>query len=210
MIMATEETVCAPGWDAITEAMTRLYPGQTEPVHYAPIVGYRLGGSDPLDGISIYDGGDFYHFVTYGFSELYEKESRNAEYSGYGFELTFKLRKSGIRKREKEQKNICGILQTLARMSFGDGDVFLPGEYIYTGQQTGIDADGASPITGFLTTADDALGEIDTPNGKVLFVQLVGATDAELRALIDETETVEGLLDKLGSTVTDYSRASAY
>ena len=41
-------------------------------------------------------------------------------------------------------------------------------------------------------------------------MQLVGATDAELRALIDETETVEGLLGKLGSTVTDYSRASVY
>ena len=65
------------GWDAITQAMLALYPGQTDPIHYAPVLSYRLGGNDPLDGISIYDGGSYYHFVTYGFSELYEKESQH-------------------------------------------------------------------------------------------------------------------------------------
>lgn len=195
------------GWDAITQAMLALYPGQTDPIHYAPVLSYRLGGNDPLDGISIYDGGSYYHFVTYGFSELYEKESQHAAYSGLGFELTLKLKKDGIRKRDKEYKNICGILQTLARMSFEDGDIFSPEEYIYTGQTTGIDADGSSQITGFLTM-EDALSTMDTPNGKVQFVQLVGATDAELKALVDGNTTVSALLEKLPDGLTDYTRDS--
>lgn len=193
------------GWDAITQAMLALYPGQTDPIHYAPVLSYRMGGNDPLDGISIYDGGSYYHFVTYGFSELYEKESQHAAYSGLGFELTLKLKKDGIRKRDKEYKNICGILQTLARMSFEDGDIFSPEEYIYTGQTTGIDADGSSQITGFLTT-EDKLGTMDTPNGKVQFVQLVGATDTELKALVDGKTTVSALLEKLPDGLTDYTR----
>lgn len=202
--MDTPET---SGWDAITQAMLSQYPNQTDPVHYAPVISYRLGGNDPLDGISIYDGGTFYHFVTYGFSELYEKESQHAAYSGLGFELTLKLRKDGIRKREKEHKNICGILQTLARMSFEDGDIFAPEEYIYTGQTTGIDADGSSQITGFLTT-QDPIGTLDTPNGQVQMVQLVGATDAELRALVDGRMTVSELLAKIPDGLTDYTRDS--
>ena len=125
--------------------------------------------------------------------------------SGLGFELTLKLKKDGIRKRDKEYKNICGILQTLARMSFEDGDIFSPEEYIYTGQTTGIDADGSSQITGFLTT-EDKLGTIDTPNGKVQFVQLVGATDAELKALVEDKTTVSALLEKLPDGLTDYTR----
>ena len=195
------------GWDAITQAMLALYPDQTDPIHYAPVLSYRMGGNDPLDGISIYDGGSYYHFVTYGFSELYEKESQHAAYSGLGFELTLKLKKDGIRKRDKEYKNICGILQTLARMSFEDGDIFSPEEYIYTGQTTGIDADGSSQITGFLTM-EDALSTMDTPNGKVQFVQLVGATDAELKALVDGNTTVSALLEKLRDGLTDYTRDS--
>ncbi|HJF51733.1 MAG TPA: suppressor of fused domain protein [Butyricicoccus pullicaecorum] len=195
------------GWDAITQAMLALYPDQTDPIHYAPVLSYRMGGNDPLDGISIYDGGSYYHFVTYGFSELYEKESQHAAYSGLGFELTLKLKKDGIRKRDKEYKNICGILQTLARMSFEDGDIFSPEEYIYTGQATGIDAEGSSQITGFLTM-EDKLGTMDTPNGKVQFVQLVGATDAELKALVDGKTTVSALLEKLPDGLTDYTRDS--
>ncbi|MBS5150163.1 MAG: suppressor of fused domain protein [Butyricicoccus pullicaecorum] len=199
------EAAVTAGWDAITQAFLRLYPNQTDPVHYAPMISYRLGGDDPLDGISIYDGGSFYHFVTYGLSELYEKESNQPEYSGFGFELTLKVAKDGIRKREREQKNICGILQTIARMSFESGDIFMPDEYIYTGQTAGIDADGTSQITGFLTM-EDPIGTIKTPNGAVQFVQLVGATDTELQMLIRKEKTVSDILAQIPEGITDYRR----
>lgn len=202
------EEAPAAGWDAITQAMERLYPGQKQPLHYAALVKWRFGGNDPLDGISIYDGGSYWHFVTYGFSELYEKEEETPEISGYGMEFTCKLSKAGLADVDAEQKCLCGVLQALARISFTKGEVFGPFEYIYTGQAQGIDAGQSSNITGFFTVPDAGLGEICTPKGRVRFVQLVGATDAELQLLLHKQLTVRQLYEKLGTDVTSYHRAS--
>ena len=57
-------------------------------------------------------------------------------------------------------------------------------EYIYTGQTTGIDTQQKSNITGFITIPDVKANIIDTPNGNVSFVEFVGATDNELKAII--------------------------
>lgn len=55
-----------------------------------------LGGEHPLDGVSYYESKnqeDHYHFVTYGFSELYYNEEKvEGEFSKWGFELTFRLK----------------------------------------------------------------------------------------------------------------------
>ncbi|MEI0479199.1 suppressor of fused domain protein, partial [Brachyspira pulli] len=50
--------------------------------------------------------------------------------------------------------------------------------------------------------------EINTPNGKVIFVELLGATDAELNAIYDKKITVKELAQKIGTDITDYSRES--
>lgn len=68
------DTVDVPGWDAINAECDRIYPDQKDPKHYGTLIKWRFGGNAPLDGISIYDGGDYWHFVTYGLSELYKKE----------------------------------------------------------------------------------------------------------------------------------------
>ena len=168
-----------------------------------------FGGPDPLDGISVYDAGDFWHFVSYGLSELYTKESTDSEYSGYGIELTFKLKKST--NDEEEIKNGCGLLQYVARYIFKTGKVVLPEEYIYTKQMVGIDAQQKSKLTGFLTASDNLAKPLDTPHGKVEFVTLIGATDAELRSVY-ESETskleVRKLLQELENQITDYNRQS--
>lgn len=41
------EYIETAGWDAITRAFEKLYPEQTDPIHYAPIISWRLGGEDP-------------------------------------------------------------------------------------------------------------------------------------------------------------------
>ena len=200
----------APGWEAIDAEFNRLYPDQPSPLHYGTVIKYMLGGPDPLDGISVYDAGDFWHFVGYGLSELYTKESSDPEYSGYGIELTFKLKKSNS-DDEEEIKNGCGLVQYVARYIFQTGKVVLPEEYIYTKQTVGIDAQQKSSLTGFLTATDDLAKSLDTPHGKVEFVTLIGATDAELRSVY-ESETskleVRKLLKELGNQVTDYDRQS--
>jgi len=204
-----DEEPPAYGWDAITKQFELMYPGQTNPQHYGTIIKYRFGGNDPLDGVSIYDGGAFWHFVTYGFSELYEKESDNSEWSGYGFELTLKLKKlpSSISPEDvdSEIKNVVGVLQSLARYVFSSGNVLNPYEYIYTKQEVGFDVRQESKLTGFATLPDKA-GVISTPNGKVTFVCVVGLTDKELRSIHEKERTTEEVLGLLNSDLTDYSR----
>ncbi len=198
----------APGWDAITAECNRVYPGQTDPLHLSPIMKWRFGGNEPLDGISIYDGGEYWHFVTYGLSELYEKETDDPEYSGYGMEFTFKLKKDAYENEEIELKVICGILQHIARMTFTNGDLFEANQYIYTGQETGIDAKEESNITGFITVEDDKFQTLQTPFGKVNFVQFIGVTKEEIEAVKDQKITVSQLRELLPSDVTDYHRES--
>ena len=201
-----EEEKNMTGWNAITDIFQRLYPKQSEPLNFAPLFSFRLGGG-PLDNISVYESDDFFHFVSYGLSELYEKESENEEYSGYGFEFTLKLKKSSLNNVHTELECICGILQSLAEETFSNGSIFKPYEYIYTGQTGGIDSEGISNITGFVTVLDEA-GEIITPNGKLQFIQLVGVTNDELQQIMKKQLTVQDLISKLGHTMTDYNRES--
>lgn len=196
------------GWDAITNLCDKIYPNQENPKHYGTLIGWKLGGNDPLKGISIYDSGDYWHFITYGLSELYEKESAIKDVSGYGMELTFKLKKDNYENEENEIKCICGILQSIARITFTKGEVFNSYEYLYTGQTEGIDYNRKSNITGFITVPDDKFHEINTQNGKVNFVEFIGVTDNELKAIQKKRITVNELYKKIGSDVTSYNRNS--
>lgn len=171
------------------------------------MIKYRLGGNGPLDGISIYDGGDYWHFVTYGMSELYVKESGNKDYSGFGYEMTLKLRKSDYRDEEAELKCICGLLQSIAKITFTKNERFAPYEYLYSGQTKGIDADQTSNLTGFICVPDPTLNTLDTPFGEVAFLEFIGMTDAELKTL-KTTQSVKDIYEKLGSDITDYGRES--
>ena len=197
----------AMGWDAITAEFERIYPDQTNPKHYGTLIKWALGGKDPLDGISIYDGGDYWHFVTYGMTELYEKEEGNDGISGFGYEMTFKLKKDNYTDEEGELKCICGILQAIARITFNNSEIFQPFEFLYTGQTTGIDAYQKSNITGFICVPDTSVNTIDTPNGRVAFLTFIGMTDAELKTL-DTVQSVKDIYEKLGSDITDYNRES--
>ena len=194
------------GWDAITAAFDKMYPGQDNPIHFGTLIPWRLGGPDPLQGVSAYDGGDYFHLVTYGLSDLYEKEGSDPEYSGYGLEFTLKLRKAGLEDELSELKCIAGIFNDLAKLTFENGEQFFPDEYIYTGQELGFDRQQKSKLTGFITALDEA-GTIDTPNGKVDFVKLIGATDTELKAIMEGTLRVRELAEKIGD-LTDYTRES--
>lgn len=201
------EEVVTVGWDAIEKEFLRVYPGQENPKHYGTIIKWIMGGKDPLDGISVYDGGDYWHFVSFGQTEIYDKESDNKEISGYGYELTFKLKKAGLEDEEAEIRNVCGILQMVARLTFTKGEIFAPDEFLYTGQTQGIDAYQKSDLTGFICIKDPTVETIDTPNGRVEFLELVGMTDAELKTLSDRASVAE-IYKKIGSDVTDYRRAS--
>jgi suppressor of fused len=199
-----------PGWDAITEALEALY-GKKRPRHYAAVPHYRAGGDDPLDGISVYrntsvKGKPHWHFVTYGYSELYAKESSNPDVSGYGFEMTFRL---AARRGEKEAPTWpLGFLQNLARYVFRTGNAFGEGHHVNLNGPIALGTD--TPITFAVFTADPQLPARDTPNGRLRFLQAVGITAEEADALL--TWNPRGLLGLLRRDspllVTDVDRSS--
>lgn len=202
------EKINCMGWDAITDECNRVYPNQANPKHYGTLIRWSLGGNDPLDGISVYDAGTYWHFVTYGLSELYDKETDDLEYSGYGMEFTFKLKKDNYENEESEIRCICKILQSIARITFNNGEIFNPYEYLYTGQTVGIDVNQKSNITGFITIPDDQFQTLSTPNGKLEFVEFIGVTKNEIEAIKNKEITVKELYEKLGNSITDYNRES--
>lgn len=207
-LIEKSEDIQAPRWDAIDKETKRVYPNQNNPKHYATLIKWKFGGPDPLDGISVYDAGDYWHFVTYGLSELYEKESDDKEWSGYGMEFTFKLKKDCYIDEEQEIECVCGLLQQIAKITFTSGEIFNAFEYLYTGQTEGIDARQTSNITGFITIPDTKLSTLNTENGRVDFVEFIGVTNNELLALKNKELDVRSLYNKLENDVTDYNRKS--
>ncbi|WP_419889634.1 suppressor of fused domain protein [Paenibacillus xylanexedens] len=169
------------GWDAIDQSMRELY-GEQEPKHYGTALPYMLGGPDPLDGISVYAVNTpmpHWHFVTYGFSELYEKEMQDASKSGYGFELTFRLTRT---EEETEPPAwALNLLQNVGRYVFTSGNIFQPGDYMDANGPICLESDTLLTALSFIEDPD--LPAISKPNGSVQFVQMVGITGRELEMI---------------------------
>ena len=196
------------GMDAIEKEVERVYPNESLYTNYVPMIRWDLGGPDPLDRVTIYDGGDYYKYVSYGLTELYDKESKDQTKSGFGMEFTFKLKKDAYKDEERELKNVVGVLQTLAKATIVDGEIFKPYEYIYTGQTEVMDTEQKSNIIGFITVPDTELQSLVTPYGRVDFLALIGITAEELQAIRNKEITVQELYEKLGTDVTSYNRKS--
>lgn len=188
----------AVGWDVIDEVVDALYPNQ-EPTHYAPDFPASLGGDSYLDGISVYQSDKqepHFHFVTYGFSNLYyDEKSAGGDYSGFGFELTFRLKKTG-------GKNVTwaiNFLQNIAKYVFTSGNYFEP--YHVFPANSPIRLDYNTELIAVAFVLDPELGEIETPHGTVQFLQAVGITSQEFQMLkkdfsIGKVEELMGHLRK--------------
>lgn len=195
----------APGWDAIDAALKPLYADQ-KPRHYAPVLPAMLGGSDPLQGISAYEADpNHWHFVTYGFSDLYDKSSPDSPESGYGFELTFRLERKG----EDQPPSWCfSLLQNLARYVFSSGNVFAPGHYMNLNGPIQVGAN--TDLHAALFIEDPQLAAVQSVNGSVRFLQLVGITLDEAITIKrwDATKFCAFLLEKFPLAITDLDRKS--
>jgi hypothetical protein len=191
-----QDTDIAPGWHAIDEHLESVYDG-VEPLHWGTVVPYLLGGPDPLDGISAYpceDGGiNHLHFVTYGYSCLYyDEESIHGPYSQFGFEMTFRLA-SPLAPRE-EPMWVCDLLQNIAAQVFKTGQWLTVGQWMPLPQP--LSPDGATDIAGLIFFLDLALGAMDSPHGRVEFLQAFGITPSELTSLQNRHRTPEEILDQ--------------
>ncbi|MEO3825983.1 suppressor of fused domain protein [Actinomadura sp. B10D3] len=201
-----DETV---GWDAIDDALRGIY-GDEKPYHLGTILKWSLGGPDPLDGISVYARTEpvpHWHFVSYGMSELYTKESKNPDESGWGFEFTFRLARDPA--EETPPVWAANFLQNLGRYVFNSGNWFESGHHMNVNGPIAADRDD-SEIRAVTFTADPELGQIATPHGSVLFLQIVGLALEEYEAL--RRWNADGLMGALAPhlplLVTDVDRRS--
>jgi hypothetical protein len=198
----------APGWDAIDARLDELYPG-VEPLHFGTLLRYRLGGDDPLDGISFYPRAGpspHWHVVGYGTSELYTKESDEPGESGWGFELTLRVaRPAGETEPPMWAAN---LLQNLARYVYGSGNPIEPGDHMNANGP--IRQDYPTAVSALAFVEDPELGTIGTPHGRLRFLQVVGLTGDEYEAA--RRWSTEGLLDLLRARqpllITDLDRPS--
>ena len=198
----------SPGWEAIDKALAPRYAGQ-EPKHYGTLISYELGGPDPIRGISAYkrlDPVPHWHFITYGFSELYEKQSENKDVSGWGFELTMRLKTDAA--AEEPPGWTLSFLQNLARYVFNTGNVFANGDYLNSNGP--IASESETLIRSVVFTHDPELPPIETPNGHVEFLQVVGITEDEELAVKQwkTLKVLEVFKEHLPLLLTDLERGS--
>ena len=189
-----------PGWQSIDHQLDKIY-GSIEPRHYPPLCGlhYMAGGSDPIDGASVYDSNhqEFHrHIVSYGMSELYyDEEKAGGEFSKWGFEFTFRL----VPFQDDQNDPIWAIqvMNNLARYVFSSGKWFEENHFVPANGPIRLDTE--TEITGFVFTLDPELGKIQTPHGEVSFLQMVGITNAEVEQLKlnPTTDAVKELIDRL-------------
>ncbi|MGW5315843.1 suppressor of fused domain protein [Nocardia thailandica] len=198
------------GWAAIDDALRPLY-GDTAPTHWGTLIAWRLGGPDPLDGISAYAREEpvpHWHYVSYGMSELGAAQSKSGDpaESGWGFEFTFRL----ARRPGEQEAPIwpAAFLQNLARYVHESGNRFASGHHL-GGLGPFAAEDTESAIRAAAVITDPELGAIGTPNGRVEFLQIVGLTEAEYDAARRwrTRELLRALRPRLPLWVTDPARA---
>jgi suppressor of fused-like protein len=198
----------APGWEAIDAALRDLY-GEQPPLHWGTDVPYRLGGGDPLDGISAYRSErerPHWHIVSFGLSELYRKEREDPSTSGYGFELTIRIARGPAESHPPMWA--IHMLQNLARYVFDSGKVLEPGHHLNANGP--IARDTQTALRGLLFVTDPELPAIETPNGRLEFVQTVGVTLDELVAIEawDGARFAELIAARDPRFITDLARRS--
>jgi len=166
-------TAAAPGWVAIDEAIAPLVEG-VPPVHWG--VSTMIPDQHGLWGVSAYPRPDHWFYVTYGLSELFTKISHDASVSGWGEELTMRVRR-------EPTSEVPGwparLLARLGELVYERARPFWPGGRI----ELGVGGDDMPPA--MCWTPDPELGEITTPNGNLEFVATVGVGHdllAQLRA----------------------------
>lgn len=204
----SDETDEAPGWHAIDAALRPIY-GDREPYHVGTIVPAALGGPDPIHGISAYKNTDplpHWHFITYGFSELWAKESGDLDVSGFGFELTFRPIRDA--NQMKPPNWAFNFLQNLGRYVFKTGNTFGVGHTMPLNGPIELGSDTLIHAVSFFN--DPQLPPITTPNGRVEFLQIVGLTLDELEAI--SSWDAEGFLSLRSNEdpflLTDLARSS--
>lgn len=208
-----EDSDYSPGWQAIDDAFEEIYPNQN-PDHYATELTARAewGGEEYLDGFSVYTSQKGYkHLVTYGMTILYaDQEAFGGEWNGWGYEMTMKLKESDT------QSCLWAIdmMSNLARYTYKTERFFEDRQYV-KGNGTSLHVGVDSQITALLIVNDTEVKTQDTVYGKTEFLQLVGITESEFQAILEDRDNIDKLIalmkaDGNEELVTDMERTKSY
>lgn len=157
---------------AATEAELRAHYGELRPQHYGALISWRDGGPDPLSGVSVYEHPDgHWHYVGFGMSERAEKETPNLEVSGWGFELTFRLKAHGA----THPTWPIVLLNDFARYVFDSRRPLRHADFVERPN------DPRSRYWGIV--ADPILRPVSTVNGRFGWMQIVALSEPEFRRL---------------------------
>lgn len=208
-----EDEEYSPGWQAIDDAFEKLYPGQ-KPDHFGTIITSRaiFGGEEYLDGFSVYTSSKGYkHLVTYGMTVLYgDEEAFGGEWNGWGYEMTIKL-------KEKDTESCMwaiNMMSNLARYTYKTKRFFEPNQYV-KGNSTSLHIGEDSQITSFLLVNDTEAETQVSVYGKTEFIQLVGITESEIKAIIEDKTNISKLIELMKADgnedlITDMKRTKSY
>lgn len=180
------DEIKAPGWEALSKRLYEIYPGQ-KPFHFSPTKHFDEGGKDPLDGISIFTGESplsFWHYVSYGLSELYQKETKFPNTSGFGIEFSFRLKKDS----DTAPLWPLTVLQNLAKHVVDTGKPFKEFQLVHSGE---LSPDSKTELKGLIFFVDPKLGTLETPHGKVTYMQVVGLTLKEMKYALKHAEELK-------------------
>ena len=201
--MTSDEDAPAPGWDAITKVFDTLYPG-VEPKHVGYTPGLAFGSG--LQGCSAYRAADHWHYVTYGLTELWDKDADSEpSISGWGYEFTMRV---PFDDGETPPRWPFVLLEQLAKTSNQHGACYEAGHRVDIRQPVTGQPDTA--LTALAITSDPQLPEpVESPNGSFTLLQIVGITAQELARM--KADSTSAVLDELATAnpllVTDPSRA---
>lgn len=165
---------------SIENRLKQVY-GNLEPRFYSPQVMSFQGGEEPIDGVAVFDVNGYHHLVSYGMSHLYySEESAGAEFSKWGFEFSFRVKPV----KEDEGEDPFWVIQLMNNLGrfVNETKVWFE-EYQFLPLGGPIRAESNTDIVGIAFIKDDDLDEIDTPNGKVIFLQIVGLNSQQLKRL---------------------------
>ena len=157
-------------------------------------------------------------------SELYyDPQSSQDEFSGWGFEFSMRIvpfaddpdSKSGDGSVVPHEPFwAISLMQNLAKYVYNSKKWFEAYHFIPTNSPLRLNTD--TKLVGVAFAPDPVLGGIDTPNGRVEFLQMVGITQRELGWLRKDptTQCVEGLINMMREDnpllITDLKRTKEY
>jgi suppressor of fused len=160
-----------PAVIAINEAVGKLYGGEVAG-SWVTAISWENGGPDPLDRVRCYRATDHWHYVGYGCSDLVAKSNPKSPLSGFGYELTFRLRDDAA---EPPIWPVM-LLQSLTRYTWDTRNVFRSGDWM----PFGAGWQKSFYVPGVIFVEDPQVPAIDTVNGRVTFLQVVGVSQTAM------------------------------